>query len=153
MTLHPIEQAILPIQQKLRAKSASLLIAIEGGLPRIMTGWFIVAMLASAIRIAVSPIRATPDLSTLLPDVLLVGAPLVSMGLALIWFRNGDRLAQPTTRLAIVGRWRSVSAAEARRHSLYGASGLMVSLLVGMLLNVPVRALEYLAAMPALSGP
>ena len=28
----------------------------------------------------------------------------------------------------------------------------MVSLLVGMLLNVPVRALEYLAAMPALSG-
>jgi hypothetical protein len=29
----------------------------------------------------------------------------------------------------------------------------MVSLLVGMLLNVPVRALEYLAAIPALSGP
>jgi hypothetical protein len=28
----------------------------------------------------------------------------------------------------------------------------MVSLLVGMLLNVPVRALEYLAAMPALAG-
>ena len=28
----------------------------------------------------------------------------------------------------------------------------MVSLLVGMLMNVPVRALEYLAAMPALSG-
>jgi hypothetical protein len=28
----------------------------------------------------------------------------------------------------------------------------MVSLLVGMLLNVPVRALEYLASIPALSG-
>jgi hypothetical protein len=28
----------------------------------------------------------------------------------------------------------------------------MVSLLVGMLLNVPVRAAEYLAAMPTLSG-
>ena len=39
------------------------------------------------------------------------------------------------------------------RHSLYGAGGIMVSLLVGMLLNVPVRAAEYLAAMPALSGP
>ena len=39
------------------------------------------------------------------------------------------------------------------RHPLYGAGGIMVSLLVGMLLNVPVRAAEYLAAMPALSGP
>ena len=28
----------------------------------------------------------------------------------------------------------------------------MVSLLIGMLINVPVRATEYLAAMPALSG-
>ena len=74
------------------------------------------------------------------------------MGLGLIWFQNGDGLAQPTTRLAIVGRWRSVGRAEAQRHPLYGSSGIMVSLLVGMLLNVPVRALEYLAAMPALSG-
>ena len=39
------------------------------------------------------------------------------------------------------------------RHPLYGAGGIMVSLLVGMLLNVPVRAAEYFAAMPALSGP
>ena len=29
----------------------------------------------------------------------------------------------------------------------------MVSLLVGIILNVPVRAMEYLAAMPAISGP
>jgi hypothetical protein len=33
---------------------------------------------------------------------------------------------------------------------LYGASGLMVSLIVGMMLNVPVRAAEYVAAMPPL---
>ena len=39
------------------------------------------------------------------------------------------------------------------RHTLYGTSGIMVSLLVGILLNVPVRAAEYLAAMPALAGP
>jgi hypothetical protein len=75
------------------------------------------------------------------------------MGLALRWFSDGDRMPQPTTRLAIVGKWRRVSRDEATRHPLYGTSGIMVSLLVGMLLNVPVRALEYLAAMPALSGP
>lgn len=142
----------MTIQQKLRAKSTALLLSIEAGLPRIMTIWFVAAILACAVRIAVSPIRATPDLSTFLPYMLLVGGPLVSMGLALTWFANGDNLAQPRTRLAIFGRWRSVDPAEAQRHLLYGSNGIMVSLLVGMLLNVPVRALEYLAAIPALSG-
>ncbi len=140
-------------QQRLSAKSASMLLSIEGGLTRIMTGWFVVAVLASAIRIAASPIKSAPDMVTILPYLLLVGTPLVSMGLALIWFRNGDALPQPTTRLAVLGRWRSVPSSEARQHALYGSCGIMVSPLVGMLLNVPVRALEYLAAMPALSGP
>jgi len=77
---------------------------------------------------------------------------LISMALALTWFNHGDEMLQPATRLAIVGRWRKLSSEEARRHPLYGSGGIMVSLLVGMLFNVPVRALEYLAAMPALSG-
>lgn len=117
-----------------------------------MTWWFVAAMLGSAVRIAVSPLHGAPGLETYLPYILLVTAPLLSMGLALHWFRDGDRLPQPTTRLAVVGRWRKVEAREARAHALYGTSGVMVSLLVGMLLNVPVRALEYLAAMPALAG-
>jgi len=146
------QATFMTAQQRLRAKSAALLLSLEGGLPRIMTGWFVVAILASAIRIAASPIRAAPDLSTVLPYVLLVSAPLVSIGLALMWFEKGDELPQPAIRLAILGRWRNVYRAEAERHPLYGSSGIMVSLLVGMLLNVPVRALEYLAAMPALSG-
>jgi hypothetical protein len=70
--------------------------------------------------------------------------------LALRWFRDGDRQPQPATRLARFGRWRGVGSGEARAHPLYGASGMMVSLLVGMMLNVPVRAAEYLAAMPPL---
>jgi hypothetical protein len=36
------------------------------------------------------------------------------------------------------------------RHPLYGTSGIMVSLLIGMLLNLPVRAAEYLVTMPAI---
>ncbi len=139
--------------RKLQARSAALLLTLEGGLPRIMTGWFVVAMLASALRIVASPLQGGPDSTTIIPYLLLVITPLLSMGLALIWFRDGDTLPQPTTRLAIVGRWRSVPADEARRHRLYGTSGIMVSLLVGMLLNVPVRGLEYLASIPALSGP
>lgn len=154
MTLDPAaaRATYLSVQHKLRAKSGALLLTIEHRLPRIMTFWFALAMAGCAVRIAVSPIRAAPDLSTFLPYVLLVGAPLLSMGLALIWFRDGHMLPQPATRLARVGKWRVVERAEAQRHPLYGSSGIMVSLLVGMLLNVPVRALEYLAAMPALSG-
>jgi hypothetical protein len=142
----------LTVQHKLRAKSTSLLLSIEDGLPRIMTIWFALAMTGCAIRIAASPLRAMPDLSTFTPYILLVGGPLLSMGIALYWFRQADQLPQPVYRLAVAGRWRDVSANEARRHPLYGSSGIMVSLLVGMLLNVPVRALEYLAAMPALAG-
>jgi hypothetical protein len=152
MTLHTFEQAVQPIQQKLRAKSASLLLSIEGGLPRIMTIWFALAITGCAIRIVASPLHVAPDLSTFAPYVLLVGAPLLSISFALYWFRRGDELPQPVYRMSIAGRWSNVSPAEARRHPLYGSSGIMVSLLVGMLLNVPVRALEYLAAMPALAG-
>jgi hypothetical protein len=142
----------LIVERRLRAKSASLLLSIEGRLTRIMMMWFGAAILACTVRIAASPIRTAPDISTFLPYILLIGAPLASMALALRWFRDGDRLPQPHTRLAMLGRWRNVDRAEAHRHSLYGSSGIMVSLLVGMLLNVPVRALEYLAAMPALTG-
>jgi len=154
MALNPIQAraTYLSIQHRLRAKSASLLMSIEGGLPRIMTIWFAPAMTGCAIRIVASPIRGAPDFSTFMPYILLVGAPLLSMGLALYWFRRGDELPQPIYRLAVGGSWRNVGAAEARRDPLYGSSGIMVSLLVGMLLNVPVRSLEYLAAMPALAG-
>ena len=144
---------ITAVSQTLHNRSIILLRALEARLPRIMTAWFVSALLASALRIALSPLHAPLDVSTILPYLLLVTAPLVSMGLALYWFREGDRLPQPMTRLAVVGRWIGVSREEAMRHPLYGTSGIMVSLLVGMLLNVPVRALEYLTAMPALSGP
>jgi len=155
MTFDPAEvrATCLTVQQKLRAKSGALLLTLEHRLTRIMTFWFALAMTGCAVRIAASPLRSAPDLSTFLPYVLVVGAPLLSMALALIWFKDGHLLPQPTTRLAIAGKWRSISSSEAQHHPLYGSGGIMVSLLIGMLLNVPVRALEYLAAMPALSGP
>ena len=141
------------VRHRLNARSAALLLSLENGLPRIMTGWFIAAMTASALRIVFSPLPVAPEMSTMLPYLLLVIAPIVSMGLALTWFADGERMAQPATRMAMIGRWRTVTRGEAQDHPLYGTGGIMVSLLIGMLLNVPVRALEYLVAMPALSGP
>jgi len=139
------------IERHLRTRADGLLIQIEGGLDRIMIGWLLVAGLASALRIATSP-AGVPDITTVAPYLLLTLAPFASMVLAVRWFADADLQPQPSIRLARVGPWRTVSAETARRHRLYGAGGLMVSLLVGILLNVPVRAAEYLAALPAISG-
>jgi hypothetical protein len=142
------------LKQRLHAKSAALLLTMESRLDHIMLAWLALAAAGSMVRIAVSPVRgAYPDFATVAPYLLLILAPAASMVLALRWFANGEGMEQPTTRLARLGSWRRVAPGEARRHPLYGTTGIMVSLLVGMLLNVPVRAAEYLAAMPALSGP
>jgi len=139
------------LHHRLQARASSLLLSIEGGLDRIMMGWLLLAGLASALRIATSP-TGIPSTATVLPYALLILAPFASMVLALRWFADGDSQPQPQLRLARLGRWRDVPGDQARRHALYGTGGIMVSLLVGILLNVPVRAAEYLAAIPALAG-
>lgn len=146
--------AMTSVTHRLHARSVAMLGSLEQRLPQIMTWWLVFALLASAVRIGTSPLPVRgPSLGTIIPYMLLTCAPLVSMGLALRWFVGGDRFAQPVMRLARIGKWRSVSLGQARRHRLYGTTGFMVSLMIGMLINVPVRAAEYLAAMPALAGP
>ena len=56
--------AVLAAGQRLHTKSAAMLVSLEGGLPRIMTWWFVAAMLGSALRIAVSPLHGAPGLDT-----------------------------------------------------------------------------------------
>lgn len=141
------------VTRKMHAKSAALLLSLETSLDRIMQFWLLLAGLAAALRIALSPIPAAIQPGTITPYLLLVFAPVASMALALRWFADGDRQPQPLLRLARLGQWRTVERIEAIHHPLYGAGGIMVSLLIGILLNVPMRAVEYLAAMPAIAGP
>ena len=142
------------LKQRLHAKSAAILLSLEQRLDRILFAWLALAGLASALRIATGPTSAqVPDFATVAPYLLLVFAPVVSIALALRWFADGESLPQPAIRLARLSSWRTVPASEARRHKLYGTTGIMASLLVGMLLNIPFRAAEYLAAIPALTGP
>jgi hypothetical protein len=142
------------IGNHLHARSASLLVSIESSLDRILQGWLLVAGLASAARIATTPPWAAAHgvLPVITPYLILILAPFASFVLALRWFREGDLQPQPDTRLAIVGRWRTVPPGEARRNRFYGTTGIMVSLLIGTLLNVPVRAGEYMVAMPPVGG-
>lgn len=137
--------------QKLAARSSALLVALDSRLHRILQAWLLIAGLASAARIAASAHSVVQDPSSAFASYfLLVAAPCVSTLLALRWFRDGHLQPQPATRLARLGSWDTVQRHQAEAHRLYGSSGIMVSLLVGMMLNVPVRAVEYLVAMPPL---
>ena len=137
------------LTDQMRARSAALLLTVDNRLHRILQSWLLITGLLAATRIAFTPSTApVAGLSTFASYLMLVVAPFASTLLALRWFRDGELQAQPRTRLARLGSWRSVTLRTAQSHPLYGNSGIMVSLMVGMLLNVPIRAAEYLAAMP-----
>lgn len=139
------------LSDHMRARSAALLLTIDQRLHRILQWWLLGAGLIAAARIATAghtmPVASA---STCGSYLLVVFAPVVSTMLALRWFKDGDRQPQPVTRLAVIGRWRTVTRFEAMRAPFYGTSGIMTSLLVGMMLNVPVRAAEYFVSMPPL---
>lgn len=144
--------AVSAITQLLSTRSSAVLLQLQTRLDRLIVGWIFIAGLACTVRIAFSPLKEPMNFEIALPYVLLVCTPVASIIFAIRWFADGDYQQQPQFRLAVTGRWRTVERSEARRHTFYGAGGIMVSLLVGMLLNVPIRALEYLGAMPAVSG-
>lgn len=137
------------VSERMRTRSAALLLTLDTRLDRILVCWLWLAGAASFARIALTP-HSFPlaGVSTFGSYMLLVVAPFVSTLLALRWFAGGHLQPQPQYRFAQVGRWKDLSRTDAQRHPLYGTTGIMVSLLVGMMLNVPVRALEYIAAMP-----
>jgi hypothetical protein len=137
------------MSRRLHTRSLGVLTKLENDAPSLMRWWLLVICAACALRILASPMSKLEPLS-FVPYLLLIGAPLASFWLGLRWFRNGESMPQPTFRLSAVGRWRDLSLSEAKANPLFGTSGIMVSLLVGMLLNVPVRAAEYLVIMPAI---
>lgn len=141
------------LTQKLNSRSAALLVGLDNRLDRILQGWLLVSGLIAAARISLTPQAvAIAGLPTVLSYMLIVVAPFASTLLALRWFHQGHLQPQPATRLAVVGRWRAVTRAEAEQHDLYGSTGFMASLLIGIMLNVPVRAAEYFAAIPPIGA-
>ena len=134
---------------RMKARSAALLLTIDTRLDRILIWWLVLAGCAASLRISLaSATMPVATVSAVGSYLLLVLAPFASTLLALRWFADGDAQPRPAARLVRVGRWKTLARPDAQRHPLYGPTGFMVSLLVGMMLNVPVRAIEYLAAIP-----
>lgn len=137
---------------KLRGSSQAIVLGLESGLGRIGLLWLILASLACAARLATGSTAALPTVDMTLaaaPYLFVISMPVASLLLADRWFRDPDRTASsfPLWRSR---HWRGASLEELRGNPSYGVAGVMAALLVGLLLNIPLRVGEFLMAVPAL---
>lgn len=122
---------------------------------RLIAIWIMVMVLIGLAKVAFAPIapRSLGEAALfLLPYLLVALSPILGFRIAAGSFPRGLLSAQPAFRLAVFGRWQAMDPVSARHHSDFGPSGFMISLIVGILLNVPVRTAEFLAAVPAVGG-
>lgn len=116
--------------------------------------WFAIAGGLAALRTlgAITPIHGAWDLAQIaVPYALMILAPVAGYRLAEAAFPAGAVYARPRFSLPWPGRWRRLSAVEARGHPAFGPAGFMVSLVIGMMLNVGMRTLEFLWGVPAMN--
>jgi hypothetical protein len=150
-----MEMAMQRLSGHLYRKSVGAIAALELRFGRVLLAWTIIAALMCGLRVAfaVTPITdAATLLQTILPYVLVISAPIAAYMLCDSIFRHGALYEQPQIRLSRYGKWQPVNCLTARQHRLFGPTGMMASLVIGMLLNVPVRSIEFLTAVPAMNG-
>lgn len=144
------------VRDHLYRNSVALVLSLQVNLQRILAIWVLLAAFACGIRLTfpATPYASGPWVSGtgLLPYLLVVVAPVGTLLLGLKLFPAGRVHPQPTYRLAKVGRWQRIDCLKAREMSQFGLYGVMASLLLGIALNVPVRTLEFLSALPALGS-
>ena len=122
----------------------------------LIAGWAAVVALAGGIKILhlatvlLGPATLTTIIPLIVPYALIALAPVAGYALVVRCFATGTIAAQPRLRLAQVGSWTSVSHTEARQRQDFGMSGLLVSLVAGLLLSMVLRLGEYMLAMPAI---
>jgi hypothetical protein len=138
----------------LAARSRWLVAALDVRMELLIPIWIIVFALAAVPRMvfALSPVRTVLDLiQIVLPYALIALAPILGYRLAAGTFPKGLVSRQPVLRIAKLGRWQGIDALSARQHPEFGPWGFMASLLVGLMLNVPVRSFEFLLSVPAMN--
>lgn len=136
-----------------RAKSHQLVVRLPGMIERGAPWWIgvVVAIALAKVATAPIPVRSFGEFADIfLIYGLLILSPICAWRLTNAAFPRQHSIEQPQYRFAFIGRWTRLSSDEAKRHPLFGPTGLMASLLIGMLLNVPVRSAEFIVAVPAM---
>lgn len=139
----------------LGGKSRRLIGFIDARLGRLLALWVGALLTIGAVKVARAPLAvagAQQALVQWLPYLLIALSPVAGYYLARSAFPRGRLIAQPSLRLAQVGRWERIDAVEASASPHFGPTGLLASLLLGLLMDVPVRTLEYLASVPSVGA-
>ncbi len=139
----------------LKRRSAAVPRALNRRITAIAVVWAAFFLLASLLKMLfpATPVNGFGDFLPIALTYLLVAcAPVAGYRIASASFPRGVRKPQPDIRLSVYGKWRCLSPREARASPAFGPAGFMASLLIGLLLNVVVRSLEFLVAVPALGG-
>lgn len=149
-----IRSGISAYARALERRSAAIPRTLSQWIIAIASGWAVLFLLASTLRLLfpATPVHNLGDLLPMaVPYLLIAVAPLAGYLLAASAFPSGALAQQPQFRLSFYGKWRRLSSGDARANPLFGPAGFMASLLIGLLLNVVVRSIEFLAAVPALN--
>ncbi|MBC2666298.1 DUF2569 domain-containing protein [Novosphingobium flavum] len=142
---------MVDLGRKTRAVAAFFDVRME----MMITAWIGVMLFAGAVKVATSPLPVDGLQqwgAQLLPYLFVALSPVAGYRVAAGSFPRGLLSAQPIFRIARLGKWCPVDVVEARRNPAFGPAGFMASLMVGILLNVPVRTVEYLAAIPSVGA-
>lgn len=139
------------VREHLSRRSLAFIHTIEGRGRTIAFWWVALASLSVGLKLGMTgpDMAGLHRIAALLPYALVIAAPMAAFYMACRWFPKDAHHPQPTLRLSRLGRWRAATADELAG-PLNGPGGIMASLILGMLMNVPVRVLEFLAAMPVL---
>jgi len=138
-----------------RQRSRHMIRKLVSGMEALILAWLALFGAAAALRIAAAPvpIDSWPAFAqTVLPYGLAALAPVAGYRLTLAAMPPGHLPARTEVPLARIGRWKRLDAIRARAHARFGPFGFMASLVLGMLLNIPVRSGEFLLAVPAMNG-
>jgi hypothetical protein len=139
----------------LHQRSRSLVRVLQARMEMLILLWLALFCAAAAWRIAGAPFpfdNALAFAEVFVAYGLIALAPVAGYRLAMAVYPPGLLPARTTFRLWPWGRWRRIDAIRARAHPAFGPFGFMASLMVGMLLNIPVRSFEFVLLIPAVNG-
>ena len=117
--------------------------------------WMAVATAVALPKVAAATMPSLQPAEVLrvaAPYILIIAAPVLGYWAATGSFPSRMLGTQPRFRLAFYGRWKAVSVLEAQSDPRFGPTGFMASLLIGLMLNVPIRLIEFAAAVPAMNS-
>lgn len=119
---------------------------LQANLPTLGRMWMLLAMVLVAVRTVTTFGQSSPLQPIML--MMVLAAPVWALNASMSYYAPSILHSQPNIRFARLGRWRQLDALDCTAFEHYGAVGLLTMLLVGLLLNVPVRTFEFAAAMP-----